>query len=297
MQTTLRHPVHCHGIGLHGGRPATLHLLPAAADTGLRLQRLDRPGTPSFRLLPDCIISSPLATVASSPLTPDLTVATIEHLMATLHACEIDNLLIQIDGPELPILDGCAETFIALLDEAGHENLGVPRRSVEILRPVHVTGRDGAKASLLPGTAGTLELSLSIDFPAPAIGRQTCTLDLSRDSFRNELADCRTFVNHHDVATLQAQGLALGGSLDNALVIQHDRILNPGGLRHENECARHKMLDTVGDLYCAGFRLSGRFEGHRTGHALNNRLLRTLFSSPENWRFSDGSPSVLPSPA
>lgn len=297
MQTTLKHPVQCHGTGLHGGRPVTLHLLPAEADTGIHLQRLDRTGTPPFRLTPDCIISSPLATVASSPLTADLTVATVEHLMAALHACGIDNLLIQSDGPELPILDGCSRTFMSLLDDAGTVSLSAPRRSVSILRPVHVTGRDGARASLLPGTSDALELSLSIDFPAPAIGKQTCAIRLSRQTFEAELASCRTFVNHQDIAALQAQGLALGGSLENALVIQHDRVLNPGGLRYDNECARHKMLDTVGDLYCAGYRLSGRFEGHRTGHALNNRLLRALFSSPKNWQFSDGSVSVLPRPA
>lgn len=297
MQTTLKHPVHCHGTGLHGGRPVTLHLLPAEADTGIRLQRLDMEGTPPFRLTPDCIISSPLATVASSPLTPDLTVATIEHLMATLHACEIDNLLIQSDGPELPILDGCAQAFMSLLHEAGTVSLTAPRRSVEVLRPIHVTGRDGAHASLLPSPSKGLELSLSIDFPAPAIGKQTCHIHLSRHVFEREIAPCRTFVNHQDITSLQAQGLALGGSLDNALVIQHDRVLNPDGLRHDNECARHKMLDAIGDLYCAGFTLSGRFEGHKTGHALNNQLLRTLFSSPGNWRFSDGSAAVLPLPA
>lgn len=215
--------------------------------------------------------------------------------MAALHACHVDNLLVQLDGPELPILDGCSASFLFLLDSAGHVRLNAPRRSVEVLRPVHVDGRDGAYARLLPGHSGRLTLNLSIDFPAPAIGQQSYQLRLSRRSFERDVAFCRTFVNHQDIASLQAQGLALGGSLDNALVIQHDHVLNPGGLRCNDECVRHKILDAVGDLYCAGYTLSCHYEGHKTGHALNNRLLRALFASPENWRFSDGSPSALPS--
>ncbi|MCL1515141.1 UDP-3-O-acyl-N-acetylglucosamine deacetylase [Parasaccharibacter sp. TMW2.1890] len=296
-QTTLEQAVHCQGWGLHSGRPATVRLVPAAPETGIRLQRLDMADTPAFRLTHDCIISSPLATVAASPLTPGLTVATIEHLMAALHACEVDNLLIQLDGPELPILDGCSRRFMSLLEEAGRSGQAAPRRSIEVLRPVHVEGRHGAHASLLPAhQADTLDLSVDIDFPAPAIGQQSFQMVLSQETFAQEIAPCRTFVNHQDIDALQAQGLALGGSLDNALVIQHDRVLNPGGLRFDNECVRHKMLDTVGDLYCTGFRLSARFEGHRTGHALNSQLLHALFASTENWRFSDGSPPVMPSP-
>lgn len=294
MQTTLKHPIHCRGIGLHAGQPVLMRLIPAKADTGIRFQRLDKAGSAPFRITPDRIISSPLATVAASPYQADLHVATIEHLMAALHASGIDNLLIQLDGPELPILDGCSQAFLFLLDSAGTAQLETPRRSIEVLRTVHVTGKNGAHARLLPGKAGQLEIALTIDFPAPAIGKQSHEITLSRQSFEQDVAFCRTFVNHQDIAPLQAQGLALGGSLENALVIQHDRILNPGGLRHSEECVRHKILDTIGDLYCAGYTLSCRYEGHKTGHALNNQLLRALFASPENWRFSDGSASSLP---
>lgn len=295
MQTSLDRAIQCQGAGLHSGKPALVHLVPAGPDTGIRFQRLDVAASPAFRLTYDCIISSPLATVASSPLTPGLTVATMEHLMAALHACEVDNLLIQLDGPELPILDGGSRTFLSLIKAAGRSRLPVPRRTIEVLRPVHAKGKNDAYASLLPGRPEELELSLTIDFPAPAIGKQSFQMVLSQHSFEHDIAPCRTFVNHQDITMLQAQGLALGGSLENALVIQHDRILNPDGLRFDNECVRHKMLDAIGDLYCAGFRLSGRFEGHKTGHALNNQLLHTLFASPENWRFSDGSPHRLPS--
>lgn len=295
MQATLGQTIQCQGTGLHSGKPVMVHLVPAGPDTGIQFQRLDVMNSPAFRLTYDCIISSPLATVASSPLTPGLTVATMEHLMAALHACEVDNLLIQLDGPELPILDGGSRTFLSLIEAAGRSHLNVPRRTIEVLRPVHAEGRNGSHASLLPGRPEELDLSLTIDFPAPAIGKQSFQMTLSRRGFERDIAPCRTFVNHQDITMLQAQGLALGGTLENALVIQHDRVLNPDGLRFDNECVRHKMLDAIGDLYCSGFKLSGRFEGHKTGHALNNQLLHALFASPENWRFSDGSPPVIPS--
>ncbi|PHI95432.1 UDP-3-O-[3-hydroxymyristoyl] N-acetylglucosamine deacetylase [Parasaccharibacter apium] len=296
QQTTLKHAIHCRGVGLHSGRPVTLRLIPAPAHTGLRFQRLDCPGTPSFRLTPECIINSPLATVASAPGQTGLHIATIEHLLAALHACKIDNLLIQVDDAELPILDGCASSFLFLLEAAGRTALNAPRHIIHICRPVSVQGKNGAYARLAPHHTGHLHLSLSIDFPAPAIGQQSYALTLAKEPFKRDIAFARTFVNYEDIAPLHAQGLALGGTLENALVIQHDHALNPGGMRRPDECVRHKMLDAIGDLYCAGYGLSGQFEGYKTGHALNNQLLRAVLSSRNNWQFIADSAPDLPLP-
>ncbi|MUG04888.1 UDP-3-O-[3-hydroxymyristoyl] N-acetylglucosamine deacetylase [Bombella sp. ESL0378] len=296
QQTTLAHAIHCRGVGLHSGRPVTLRLSPAPADTGLHIQRLDRPDARPFRLTSGCIMSSPLATVAASPHQSDLHVATIEHLLAALHACKIDNLLIQLDGPELPILDGCAASFIFLLEAAGRTYLNAPRHIIAVRQPISVEGENGAYARLLPHHQNQLHLSLSIDFPAPAIGQQSYALTLDKKHFKRDIAFARTFVNYEDIGRLHAQGLALGGSLENALVIQHDHALNPGGMRHVDECVRHKMLDAIGDLYCTGYSLAARFEAHKTGHSLNNQLLRALFASRDNWQFVKDFATILPLP-
>jgi UDP-3-O-[3-hydroxymyristoyl] N-acetylglucosamine deacetylase len=209
--------------------------------------------------------------------------------MAALAGARIDNALIELDGPEVPILDGSAAPFLFLLDCAGAVEQGVPRTVIEIRRPVRVTdGEAFAELRPLPpaarAAAPVLEMELSIDFTAPAIGQQECALRLTADTFRHRLARARTFTLMQDVEQLRAAGLALGGSLDNAVVVDGDRVLNPGGLRMENEFASHKLLDAVGDLALAGAALHGRFVAHRPGHTLNNQLLRALFADPAAWR-------------
>lgn len=297
QQTTLKNPIYCRGIGLHSGAPALLRLLPATADTGITFQRTDIKNSKPFRITPESITPSPLATVATSPIDPSVYVATIEHLMAALHAAEIDNLLIQLDGAELPILDGCSQDFSFLLQATGRTTLSAPRREIILRKPVRVERENGSFAYITPFNpqaehSHQLRLFVTIDFPAPAIGRQSYDFTLSPDTFRKEIAFCRTFVNYSDIATLQSQGLARGGSLQNALVIDHDHVLNPGGMRCDNECVRHKILDSIGDLYCSGYRIIGQFTGYKTGHALNNQLLRKIFADPNNWSFTSNTAAL-----
>jgi UDP-3-O-[3-hydroxymyristoyl] N-acetylglucosamine deacetylase len=208
--------------------------------------------------------------------------------MAALAGLRIDNALIEVDGPEIPILDGSAAPFLFLMDCAGVTELESPRHAIEVRQTVRVALGD-AWAELRPlGPAArsaqpVLEMDLSIDFAASAIGRQSCSLRLTPDSFRHQIASARTFAQATEVAELRAAGLARGGSLDNAIVVDGAVILNSGGLRMESEFANHKMLDAIGDLALAGGPLHGRFVAHRTGHELNNRLLRVLFADSASW--------------
>jgi len=220
-------------------------------------------------------------------------IGTIEHVMAALAGSGIDNAVVEVDGPEPPILDGSAAPFVFLLDCAGIAAQDVPRAMIEIDRPVHV--QDGAAtAALYPGSA-SLEMELSIDFPAAAIGRQSLSLHLTAESFRRELSHARTFTLAQEVETMRAAGMAQGGSLDNAVVVDQARVLNPSGLRAPDEFVRHKLLDAVGDLALAGAPLIGRFVAHRSGHTLNNRLLRALFADRTAWR--EIVPARLPAAA
>ena len=291
-QRTLKAPIDCVGVGVHSGRKTSLRLNPAPAGHGIVFRRTDL--GQDIRARYDQVVDSRLCTVIG---TGDARVGTVEHLMAALAGVGIDNLLIEIDGPEVPILDGSAAPFLFLVDCAGVAEQYVPRAMIEILRPVRVTDGDAfAELRPFPRTSRiappVLEMELTIDFAAPAIGRQGCALRLTPNSFRDELSRARTFALAEDVAQLQKAGLALGGSLDNAVVVDQDRVLNPAGLRMPREFARHKMLDAVGDLALAGAPLHGRFVAHRTGHALNNKLLRALFADSSAWRTIMGEQSV-----
>lgn len=284
LQTTLANPIHCQGVALHSGVTVDLVLSPAPANTGVRFQRSDLEGSPSFPARYDHIIDTRLSTVVACESDPALRVATIEHLMAALNACEIDNILISVSGPELPVLDGASDAFAFLIRCAGRRTLDTPRQVIEILRNVRVEGDNGAFAELRPAQRG-LSLAISLSFPAQAIGNQRYAMQLDEQRFMEEVAFCRTFVNRQDIEHLQSIGLARGGSLDNAVVVDGKNIINPAGLKIEREFARHKLLDAIGDLYCAGHRMQAGFIGHKSGHTLNNKLLRTVFSDSANWRF------------
>jgi len=284
-QRTLKAPIGCVGVGVHSGRKASLTLNPAPAGHGIVFRRTDLGIDIPARF--DEVTDTRLCTVIGSGAAR---VGTVEHLMAALSGAGIDNLLVEIDGPEVPILDGSSAPFLFLLDCAGIEEQYVPRAMIEIMRPVRVTDGDAfAELRPYPRTSRVeppvLEMELTIDFAAPAIGKQGCSLRLTPNSFRDELSRARTFAMAEEVAQLQKAGLARGGSLDNAVVVDQDKVLNPGGLRMPREFARHKMLDAVGDLALAGAPLHGRFVAHRSGHALNNKLLRALFADAANWRF------------
>jgi len=211
-------------------------------------------------------------------------VSTIEHIMAALAGSAIHNALIDIDGPEVPILDGSAVPFVAGFLEAGIVSQGAPVRAIRVLKPVEV--REGeAVARLEP--SDMLEIAFHIDFAEAAIGRQDKVLNMANGAFVRELSDSRTFCRNAEVVAMRERGLALGGTLENAVVFEGDKVLSPGGLRHADEPVRHKMLDALGDLALAGGPILGRYTGIRAGHALTNRLLRALFADPTAWRVQD----------
>ncbi|MGC8522714.1 MAG: UDP-3-O-acyl-N-acetylglucosamine deacetylase [Acidibrevibacterium sp.] len=293
-QRTLKEAIGCVGVGLHGGREVALTLHPAAPGTGIRFRRGDLGVEIPARF--DAVADTRLCTELAAADRPEVTIGTIEHVMAALAGCGIDNVVVEVDGPEIPILDGSAAPFVFLIDCAGVVTQEAPRRVIEILRPVEVRAGD-AFARLLPRdpellprdpegaeAAGELDMALSIAFDAPAIGRQSLSLRLTEGSFRQELAHARTFTLATEIESLRASGRARGGSLENAVVVDGAHVLNPGGLRAPDEFVRHKLLDAVGDLALAGAVLRGRFIAHCSGHALNNRLLRALFANADAWR-------------
>lgn len=280
MQTTLQTPVSITGIGLHTGSPARVTLRGAAAGSGIVFRRVDvTDRDPWVPALWERVAQLPLNTrIANADGT---SVSTIEHLMAALAGTGLRNVVVEIDGPEVPILDGSAAPWVQAILGAGLASQDAPLEVIEILAPVEV--RDGlASARLEPSSVP--EMSFAIDFPDAAIGRQEKALTLSNGAVLRELCDSRTFCRQSDVETMRAKGLALGGTYLNAVVVDGARVLTPGGLRHPDEAVRHKMLDAVGDLYTAGAPILGRYVGRRAGHALTNRLLRALFAQPEAWR-------------
>ena len=280
MQTTLKTDVTFEGTGLHSGEAVRVVLHPAAANTGIVFRRTDVTGQPTLPADYRDVMISPLNTRLSNA--DGVTVSTIEHLMAALAGCGVHNVLIDVDGAEVPILDGSAVSFVRGIVSAGLTRLSAPLRAIEILRDVEVSD-GGATAKLSPST--TLQIDFEIVFDDAAIGRQKKTLNMANGAFVRQLCDSRTFCRSADVDAMRANGLALGGTVENAVVVDGDKILTPGGLRHEDEAVRHKMLDALGDLYTAGAPLLGRYTGRRAGHALTNKLLRALFDRPEAWRF------------
>jgi UDP-3-O-[3-hydroxymyristoyl] N-acetylglucosamine deacetylase len=283
---TLKTAISCVGVGLHSGRRANLALIPAAIGTGIVFRRTDLGLDIPARF--DHVVDTRLCTVIGLPNVPAARVGTVEHLMAALSGAGITDLRVEIDGPEIPILDGSADGFAFLIDCAGIVEAEAPLGWIEVLRPVRVAQGE-AFAELRPANASAaigLEAAFSIAFDAAAIGRQALSLRITPHSFRSELARARTFTQMHEIAALRAGGLALGGSLDNAVVVEGARIHNPAGLRMADEFVRHKLLDAVGDLALAGAPLHGRLIAHRGGHALNNALLRALFAEDANWRLT-----------
>jgi UDP-3-O-[3-hydroxymyristoyl] N-acetylglucosamine deacetylase len=287
FQHTLAGPAILAGVGLHTGRHVRMAIRPAAPNTGVVFVRADLSGDNVVAATAEAVVQTQLGTVIGNE--PGATVATIEHLMAALCALEIDNVLVELDGPEVPIVDGSAEPFVRLLDRAGRRRQEAPRAFIEVLAPVEVIDGD-KRAALLP--CDRFEMRFEIDFPSRAVGRQAIDLAIDEDSFREELADCRTFGFLHEVEHLRRIGLARGGSLDNAVVIDGDEILNPEGLRRPDEFVRHKALDAVGDLYVLGRPLLARFEGVKAGHGINNAVARALMANPRAWRLTTTEPEL-----
>ncbi|WP_348771400.1 UDP-3-O-acyl-N-acetylglucosamine deacetylase [Azospirillum sp. SYSU D00513] len=278
FQRTLRKAAGCSGVGLHSGNPVTMTVAPAEANSGISFIRTDRPRAGRIPARWDRVVDTRLCTVLAGD--EGTTVGTVEHLMAALAGCGIDNAVIMLDGPEVPIMDGSSQGFVELIERAGTVAQAAPRRAIRVLKPVTVT--EGAKSvSLFPDEVTSY--GVEIDFDSAAIARQARTLVLDGSAFRDEVSRARTFGFLHEVEAMRKAGLARGGSLDNAIVISGDTVMNEGGLRYGDEFVRHKILDAVGDLYLAGAPLIGRFHGVRPGHAMNNRLLHALFAQADAW--------------
>lgn len=281
-QTTLRDEVTVTGVGVHSGRNVTLALLPADDDAGIVFRRVDAEGNIEREVRADvrAVTATEFATVlgdASGPLC-----STAEHLLAALRGLQVDNVIVEIDGPEVPIMDGSAMPFVEALDQAGLTDRALPRRFIEVIKPVQVV-KDKSFGELRPYEHG-FRVEAEIEFDHPLIGKQTLDVDLTPDTFRNEIARARTFGFMKDVSKLWSAGYALGASIENTLVVSDDRVLNPEGLRFADEFVRHKALDAIGDLALAGLPLIGAYKTVRGGHKLNNAVLTALMNNTAAWR-------------
>ena len=288
MQTSIQSSVWFQGVGLHSGRSACLTIRPSGVDHGIVFRRVDV--TSQDRDIParfDRVQQSPLCTRLENA--DGVYVSTVEHVMAALMGCGIHNALIEVDGPEVPILDGSSDGFVRGILSSGVQTLNRPVKALRILKPVSV-GRGDAWARLSPHD--TLMIEFGIEFEDAAIGVQKKTLNMSNGSFIRELSTSRTFCRKADVDMMRANGLALGGTLENAVVVDGETVLSPGGLRHADEAVRHKMLDALGDLALAGAPILGHYQGMRAGHALTNDLLHALFADPANYEWVTCDPSM-----
>lgn len=279
-QKTTIAPAIIAGVGVHTGKRVRLAVRPAPVGTGIVFVRTDI--TDRNNRIPvsgEAVVDARLNTMIENAA--GVRLSTIEHLMAAFCALGVSNAVVEVDGPELPILDGSALQFVQLLDRAGFRRQEAPVHYIEILEPIRV--RDGDKtAALLP--CDRYEMRFEIDFPSAVIGNQVVDFVVDEATFRSEIMAARTFGFAHEVEALRKAGLARGGSLENAVVIDGDEILNPGGLRMEREFVRHKALDAIGDMYVLGAPLRGRYAGFKAGHAINNLLVRELLANPHAWR-------------
>ena len=279
-QKTTVAPAIIAGVGVHTGDRVRLAVRPAPAGTGIVFVRTDiKDRDNRIPVSGEAVVDARLNTMIENAA--GVRLSTIEHLMAAFSALGVSNAVVEVDGPELPILDGSALQFVQLLDRAGFRRQEAPVRYIEILEPIRV--EDGDKtAALLP--CDRFEMRFEIDFASPVIGNQVVDFVVDEETFRTEIMAARTFGFAHEVEALRRAGLARGGSLENAVVIDGDQILNPGGLRMEREFVKHKALDAIGDLYVLGAPLLGRYEGVKAGHANNNLLVRELLANPQAWR-------------
>ena len=278
-QRTLKSLIRATGVGLHTGQKVTMALRPAGIDTGGIFRRVDLATPVDIPARAELVGETRLS---SCLVRGDAKVYTVEHLMSALAGLGVDNAYIDLDGPEVPIMDGSAAPFALLVQQAGIERQAAPKRFVRVKKRIEV--RDGDKWALLDPYQG-FKLSFSIVFDHPVIDRsnQAVTIDFAETSYLKEIARARTFGFMHEVENLRESGLALGGGLENAVVLDEYRVLNSEGLRFADEFIRHKVLDAIGDLYLVGNPLLGAFSAHKSGHALNNRLLRELLADAAAW--------------
>ncbi|NQY12419.1 MAG: UDP-3-O-acyl-N-acetylglucosamine deacetylase [Henriciella sp.] len=293
-QTTLNTTVICAGIGVHSGARARMVIKPAPVHTGIRFRRPDLDVSSDILARGDHVTEVQLGTTLTNE--DGASVATVEHFLAACAGMGLDNLLIEIDGPEVPIMDGSSSGFCELFHNAGLVEQSALRRRIRILDTVEV--KDGVKwARLKPARDNILTLKAKIEFETKAIGTQQMAMRLAPGLFARDIAFARTFGFARDVETLKAMGLARGGSLDNAVVIDGDDIVNPEGLRSDDEFIRHKLLDAVGDLMLAGAPIAGVYEAHQPGHAMNNKLVRALLDAPEAWCWETDAEAAFAEPS
>ncbi|WP_199053913.1 UDP-3-O-acyl-N-acetylglucosamine deacetylase [Aquitalea sp. ASV15] len=282
FQRTLKQAISATGVGLHSGERVKLTLLPAAPDTGIVFRRTDLPESEDVKAEPalvnDTRLSSTLVTATG------VRVGTIEHLMSAFAGFGIDNLIVEVTAAEMPIMDGSAAPFIYLLQSAGVVEQTVPKRFIRVKQVVEIV--EGDKwVKLEPMDGFKITLSIEFNHPAFNLAPQKVTVDFASSSYLDEISRARTFGFMHEVEYMRQHGLGLGGSLDNAIVIDDEYVLNPEGLRFPDEFVRHKILDAIGDLYIIGHPLIAAFSGHKSGHALNNKLLRKLLDTPDAWEY------------
>lgn len=280
-QRTLKNVISATGVGLHTGEKVYMTLRPAAADTGIVFRRIDLPQVVDIKADPYAVGDTRLASCLEKD---GATVGTVEHLMSALAGLGIDNTYVDLSAPEVPIMDGSAGPFVFLLQSAGIEEQNAAKRFIRIRKTVEV--RQGDKwVRLAPFNGFKLDLGIEFNHPVFERSRQTVSFDFSSTSYIKEVSRARTFGFMQDVEAMRSQGLAMGGSLDNAIVMDEYRILNSDGLRYDDEFVKHKALDAIGDLYLLGHPIIGAFSGFKSGHALNNQLLRALLENSEAWEY------------
>ena len=278
-QRTLKNVIRATGVGLHTGEKVYLTLRPAAVDTGIVFRRVDLDPVVELSATPDRVGDTRLSTALQEG---DVSVSTVEHLMSALAGLGIDNVYVEITSPEVPIMDGSAAPFVFLIQSAGVVEQSAPKKFIRVIKPVSIE-EDYKWARFEPFEGFKVSFSIDFDHPIFAKSPQHATVDFSTTSFVKEVSRARTFGFMHEVEALREAGLALGGSHDNAIVMDSYTILNDDGLRYEDEFVKHKILDAIGDLYLLGHPLIGAFSAHKSGHALNNKLLRALMAQPDAW--------------
>jgi UDP-3-O-[3-hydroxymyristoyl] N-acetylglucosamine deacetylase len=291
-QRTLKNSIRATGVGLHSGQKVFMSMLPAGPDTGIIFRRVDLETPVEIKAWAENVGATELA---STLMNGAVKVATVEHLLSAIAGLGIDNCVIELSAGEVPIMDGSSGPFVFLIQSAGIQEQDAPKRFIRIKQPVQV--QDGDKYARFEPYEG-FRVSFSIDFRHPVFktSRQTCTVDFSTTSFVKEVSRARTFGFMRDVETMRSKNLALGGSLDNAVVLDEYRVLNNEGLRYEDEFVRHKILDAIGDLYLMGHSLIGSYTAYKSGHQLNNKLLRALIKDPRAWEevtFQDESKAPI----
>ena len=284
-QTTLSSPINFNGVGLHSGKEVHISIKPAKENSGICFLRTDLEDDEDKRVIRaiySMVSDTSLCTAIQNEF--GVKVSTIEHIMAAFNGAGIDNALVELDSPEVPIMDGSSLPFINLIEDTGIKQLSSKRKILKILKKIEV--KEGNKICSLSPSDG-FDFIAEIDFESPAVGKQSASLSIDNYEFKEFAANARTFGFMKDVEYMKSLGLGLGGNLENCIIIDNDKIMNPDGLRHENEFSRHKLLDAVGDMYTAGYKIQGSYLGIRSGHYMNNLLLKEVFSSSSNYKIID----------